>query len=420
MKKIYRFRNAARCLEEIKGEYFYFSGMKDLNDPMEGFRDFFFTKDHLLWNKLINLYFVYLHHTIKNESSFKDIGEYWNSDSLVDEYIKNHASIFSKELKAFSEVTCQTPLKESSLCHSDLLYEFIKIGYCMIITILKGDKNYNKTSPLQPLMMYLDANIFGYCYGNSFRNLPPPFDLDSKIFECLNVLLSCLPKEVDFNEISIVMATQMTKKKYPYTQWHYVLPNLIIEFLNKLKNIMNDNVGILCFSSDYSDPLMWSHYADNHKGVSLIFDLEVLQKDLKKEKNQEFFFSEVTYDNDHLSLNWFDSSLPFSKNKETYIKSHLFKKITNWSYEQEYRIITHTGEKVEYNYNALSGIIFGMKITAQEICDFISLIFELNGSEHMENFNFNKAVYCKRTNKIQIQKIELDKIIKLITFPMNR
>lgn len=145
-----------------------------------------------------------------------------------------------------------------------------------------------------------------------------------------------------------------------------------------------------------------------------------MQKDLKKEENQEFFFSEVIYDNDHLPLNWFDSSLLFSKNKEDYTKHHLFKKITNWSYEQEYRIITHKGEKVEYNYNALSGIIFGMKITTQEICDFILLISKLNSSKHMENFNFNKAVYCKRTNKIEIQKIELDKIIKLITFPMNR
>jgi hypothetical protein len=32
------------------------------------------------------------------------------------------------------------------------------------------------------------------------------------------------------------------------------------------------SVGIYCVSTNYDDVLMWSHYADSHKGICLEFD----------------------------------------------------------------------------------------------------------------------------------------------------
>jgi hypothetical protein len=32
-------------------------------------------------------------------------------------------------------------------------------------------------------------------------------------------------------------------------------------------------IGLLCFSSDWKSPLLWSHYAEGHKGICLGFDL---------------------------------------------------------------------------------------------------------------------------------------------------
>lgn len=42
------------------------------------------------------------------------------------------------------------------------------------------------------------------------------------------------------------------------------------EEANRFKNYMASNLGILCFSKSWKNPLLWSHYADRHKGIALI------------------------------------------------------------------------------------------------------------------------------------------------------
>lgn len=35
-----------------------------------------------------------------------------------------------------------------------------------------------------------------------------------------------------------------------------------------------DSVGVLSFTEDFTNPLMWAHYADEHRGMVLEFDFE--------------------------------------------------------------------------------------------------------------------------------------------------
>ena len=50
------------------------------------------------------------------------------------------------------------------------------------------------------------------------------------------------------------------------------------------------NVKIICFSEVYDSMLMWSHYADNHKGFLLAYDIN----DLKNSKR--FTVEEMSID----------------------------------------------------------------------------------------------------------------------------
>lgn len=43
--------------------------------------------------------------------------------------------------------------------------------------------------------------------------------------------------------------------------------------LLKSKAELASQVGLLCFSRDWRNPVMWSHYADKHQGVCLGFDV---------------------------------------------------------------------------------------------------------------------------------------------------
>ena len=43
--------------------------------------------------------------------------------------------------------------------------------------------------------------------------------------------------------------------------------------LEQARDKFHDARGILCFSESWRDPVMWSHYADSHRGICLGFDV---------------------------------------------------------------------------------------------------------------------------------------------------
>lgn len=49
-----------------------------------------------------------------------------------------------------------------------------------------------------------------------------------------------------------------------------------------IRDLMSQHAGVLCFGGRYSDPVMWAHYANNHRGMCLVFDPSVLPEDALK------------------------------------------------------------------------------------------------------------------------------------------
>ncbi len=43
--------------------------------------------------------------------------------------------------------------------------------------------------------------------------------------------------------------------------------------LEVMKNRLNELYGVICFSRIYHDPVLWSRYADDHRGVALVFEI---------------------------------------------------------------------------------------------------------------------------------------------------
>lgn len=92
------------------------------------------------------------------------------------------------------------------------------------------------------------------------------------------------------------------------------------------KRKINEKLRILCFSKSWKNPLLWGHYADNHRGIAL--ELEVPSKDAHP----------ITYEEDRSSL---DLHALMDKRDEA-AKREMFKmyttKYSDWSYEEEYRV----------------------------------------------------------------------------------
>ncbi len=117
-------------------------------------------------------------------------------------------------------------------------------------------------------------------------------------------------------------------------------------FETQLKSIAS-KIIVTCFSKNYNEILMWSHYADGHKGVCFEFEFE---------NTQDFF--EVTYNKKRKKLNLkellYRIFYMMNQNEQTsgeaLIKLLSFPyivKYKDWNYEEEVRCIKPLSEGLE-------------------------------------------------------------------------
>jgi len=132
--------------------------------------------------------------------------------------------------------------------------------------------------------------------------------------------------------------------------------------------------GIISFSFAIDNVLMWSHYANNHTGFAVGFDVEKL---LFKENDNSplfHFFNNVIYSNDVLQHK--PLPIPFFENFENetefFLKKmnekmsiDLFRKSKDWEYEKEFRCVNfYTGDSnriFTVDNSCIKEVVFGLK-----------------------------------------------------------
>ncbi|GGB03392.1 DUF2971 domain-containing protein [Allosediminivita pacifica] len=93
----------------------------------------------------------------------------------------------------------------------------------------------------------------------------------------------------------------------------------------EFRKIVTEDNGIISFSSNWSQPLMWAHYADSHKGVALGFEIpERLLFKIDYVENR----IKPTMDVDHSRASM-----------KILVQKLLRTKHSEWSYEKEFRLV---------------------------------------------------------------------------------
>jgi hypothetical protein len=167
-----------------------------------------------------------------------------------------------------------------------------------------------------------------------------------------------------------------------------------------LKETLRKNVRIICFAEEHLSMLMWSHYADNHKGFAIIYDRNVIENAENYTINGELIrkkpiLRKVTYAEKQSDLtdeieeyirvnrmvNYLDEVVPPTPNlSQDKLRRVITEKSPDWSYEKEWRVIPrHISLENESNLGYMSikpkGIILGSMCSDEnqrqiiEICD---------------------------------------------------
>ncbi len=118
----------------------------------------------------------------------------------------------------------------------------------------------------------------------------------------------------------------------------------------RLKEGLNDCMGLVCFSADWNNPVQWSPYADHHRGVCLGFEVSAQAH-------------KVTYVAERLLArpSAMKSQVPET---EAHVTEILTTKFEHWSYEDEYRLFPQLQDRDPSGHYFLG---FGDRVALREV-----------------------------------------------------
>lgn len=453
-KKLYRYRplevikGEKTVVEEIKNREIYLATISENNDPMDGRIPFLWDGDEVIWENFFknyckNLLLAYNNTIIAgDDSNYNDEITIINSNFILNMENFPLNDIFQNFYKAARQDKFISKvieyLVEINIVEEEILIFLFNSIHPFIIKYLKetlretGDNlsEYLKVSSLDEGLILesleilkkgkklpeKQKNIIFSIYNNSFRNTK--FLLEYKI--------SKNGSQVQY------------KKNFLYLNLFFS-----IIFIEKFKENIFSEYYLACFSGKNDNQLMWSHYADSHKGICLVYEFESDKNVLKIELDEgNNLIKPVKYGeySDRINvfknigklpspilnkewLNFNDNSSKlcscyfskdFHSNYWNIINEKTIFKFKDWEYENEYRMVhypmfqeqlTREERLKNYNINQLKGIIFGVRTPVETKFKIIEMLDEKLKGEQRENFEFYQARESICGGNLQIDKI---------------
>jgi hypothetical protein len=224
----------------------------------------------------------------------------------------------------------------------------------------------------KPLNVYtLETIMNGIIYLPAMSELNDPFE-------------GSIPHVFDKEELTpeniFLRMLGLAREEYPYldeTKLHqYVYDNQqkgllfdethIAQQDKKMSEILERTIGIYSLTTERNNFLMWSHYANSHKGICIGFDTMVLTDYVTK------FLGKVTYQKDLPKYRLFEVF------NESFRRVYLTKSRI-WQYEQEYRLVKMFGvqQMVKIPLDGIVEVILGCNVP-QEEKELVQSIISMN------------------------------------------
>lgn len=153
--------------------------------------------------------------------------------------------------------------------------------------------------------------------------------------------------------------------------------------------IINKKYGIYCLTTDPSNVLMWSHYAHNHQGICLEFDIS------------EYLFLtcrlfEVNYKDNRREV-----LKPFQEFTTKSFEACLLKKAKSWEYEKEWRLIfsNKCHEKLSIPPALIKKVILGPKASPETI-KYVHEINQERKRNNLPQLSIKRGRLCNQEYKV--------------------
>ena len=443
---LYRFRTIDKLIgeeyKELKDQYFFFASPNTLNDPLEGYVDFYWKADNIAWlglfkNYVWQLYLAFLNlylgckieelkvmYFSRSEIHMKDtelakIRLELENDFANDPTIYEIASILGESKKDISQ--------------NELQY--------ILLSIHLVAKHYANEA-----FVHMGGGPFGN--SNNFKNIKK-----EQKETTIKIIKEICKGNLDANMLMTITNTVRLSEeatRYPLSEKEQKLVLLFVDFPDlyskQVINLAYESWYTVCFNSSYNDPKMWSHYADNHKGVCMMFDFGntgyvdlVPMNSNSDEKKKHFAIKPIDYERKPSRVNFFETlgnlfgderEHWFFHNGEKAItlttilsdvekwraeywsefEKRFLRKSSAWASEKEERIVLDNSfynhnpaeqRKWKYEFGQLHGIIFGINTTLSDKQKIISILREKRKKIHRKPIQIYQARFDEDKEKIE-------------------
>lgn len=453
---MYRFRSVENLIgkhQELEKQQIYMAAIEELNDPMEGKRRYFWKGDKIIWENFFKHYILCLEHVIflsrlqpeDKGISGSDIPINICEDNLPTEMYKERIKKINKNF--FSD---------------KLIKDYL------IFLITNPNKIYNEEMYVhlkfitgKALDCIFEADIeAGFIPKKETNESMPEIDLSN-----LSEVFTGKPEsEVFYREIMEFLHNFLKEKD---TESLYIYKNspklqsVFIEFpklyLEKVVELLYPRVYVACFMDNCSNSSIWGTYGNNHTGVCLKFKVNIENPvlDLKSivgygtdgkiKSYRDFTLKPIKYSYEYDELDFFRNIGRLTVNQliEQWYRDDegnlsqcyedLFSnedewrskywgnfeypyllKTPDWSHEKEYRIMFSStlddfmdpqDRLLEYKFEDLETIIFGMKTPKEAKTKIIEIIKKKCEENCRESFDFYEMEYSNSKNGFYPRKI---------------
>lgn len=467
-QEFYRFRSINKLISEfneLEDQSIFFAHPSQLNDPMEGYRDIFWTGDHIVWKNLFKHYLFCLERAcsfLLLVGETQDLTQYdmpvFSSErdlptTQYKELFKNIANRF------FDNENLQTLIKKISLRSTPIKRQEL-LFYLSVIHPHATDAIFTEfeNAKLLPINTQRKTNNNKDILDNIFiDSLEESLSKDEQGEKTLDALFFAFQHsnhqfEIIQRQNKIIDSSASNK--------NFVLIEFPEKYISQIEKIIYPDWYTACFMSECKNSSTWGHYGDNHSGACLIFSAQKKEDSyyimLTKEKKPnpstaefqyqalklhpinytkgfgtiDFFRSLGRLTTSTLKSMWYTSENSTSICADDIFKSeglwrekyweNFYRDITvksdDWKYENEHRLILSNTfddyssaeeRTLHYDFNTLKGIIFGIKTSKNDKLRIIKIIKDKCEAAQRTDFRFYQAYYSSESKRIEHTEMTL-------------
>jgi hypothetical protein len=256
------------------------------------------------------------------------------------------------------------PPEDRAPSKPDKVKDLVKLPHLMIRQYLRKEPN----NYPHYLYKYLSSNmkvdhircilIDSDFYLSSCTDFNDPFDTTANVVNkgSLKELRTRFGEIVDRNMPNLKKSIRDSE-----------VSRLMVRFKNpdNAADVLTKNTqsaGICSLTENSRDILMWSHYANHHKGM-------LLQFEIAKDPESLLFALKMDYSNEYPEYD-------ISKGFELSFQQIMLGKSLHWKYENEWRILRIAGARTfqPFKHEALTTLIFGCRAETEFINTVIGIL----------------------------------------------